>query len=266
MGTQMMLRADRIIDVNASVGHWPFRVLSHNTPQGLVELMDTHGIAQAWVASLDCVLNREMKTANLAFAEAVDPHRDRLLPCATVNPNFPDWESDVDLYLRELGMAGIRTYPNYHGYCLQDTCFGELLDCARQEVVPLQVAVRVTDERMHHPLMKVPAVDLAGMQSQLERADGVSIVLLNVRNQEFSAAARLAEDHPGIFIEISHVEFIGGVARLFERFPEDQVLFGSHAPLLYPLSAVYKLQEADLTEEQLGKLGAGNAARLTARL
>jgi len=255
-----METAERLIDVNASVGHWPFRMLRHNTPEGLMALMDAHGIGKAWVASLDCVLNREVKTANLALAEAIARHRGRLAPFATVNPNFPTWDADIDLYLGDLGMAGLRTYPNYHGYTLGDACFGELLACAEERGVPLQTALRVADERMHHPLMKVPPVDLGDLEDHLDQAKNAKIVLLNVRQPELATAARLAGAHSGVFIEISHVESIGGVGRLFERFPEEQVLFGTHAPLLYPLSAVHKLREADLTAEQLDRVSGNNAA------
>jgi predicted TIM-barrel fold metal-dependent hydrolase len=260
----MAIQNSGTIDVNASLGNWPFRLLRHNTPEGSLRLMDAHDIWQAWVASLDCVLNRELKTANLALAEATTPYRDRLVPFAVVNPNFPGWEADVEFFVREIGMAGIRTHPNYHTYTLSDPCFGELLACAEQYGVPLQIAIRVADERMHHPLVKVPPVDLGGLEGQLAGSGSVSIILLNVRQPELAAAAELAEAHPGVYIEISHIEFIGGVARLFDRFPERQVLFGTHAPLLYPLSALHKLREGDLNPEQSAGILRANAEGILA--
>jgi len=178
-----------------------------------------------------------------------------------VNPNFPTWERDVALYLDELGMAGFRTYPNYHGYGLDAACFRELLACASERRVPLQVAIRVADERMHHPLLKVPAVDLAKLRPQLEDSPAAAVILLNLRQGEFAAAAEIAQAHERVFVEISHVEIMGGVGRLLDRVPEQQVLFGTHAPLLYPESAVLKLQEADLTDEQHQRIGSGNASQ-----
>lgn len=253
-----------LIDVNASLGNWPFRLLRHNTPEGMLALMDAYGIAEAWVASLDCVLNRELKTANLALADAVAPRRDRLVPFAVVSPAFPGWEADAELYLRDLSMAGIRTYPNYHGYGLADPCFTRLLARVREWRALLQIAARVADERMHHPLVMVPPVDLSELDGQVGESDTAEIILLNVRQPELAAAAGLAQAHPGVFIETSHIESIGGVARLFERFPEGQVLFGTHAPLLYPLSAVHKLKEAELSPGQLDKIGAANAREIVA--
>ena len=248
-----------IIDVNASLGNWPFRTLRNNTPEGLLSLMDANGISQAWVASFDCVLNREPKTANTALAELVASHRDRLIPFAVIDPNFPTWERDIDFYLDELGMAGIRTYPNYHQYALDDACFGELLDCVRERGVPLEVAVRVADERMHHPLVKVPAVEIPRLECQLDRLGDAKVIFINVRHNEFPAVAQLAQQTPNIFVEISHAETIGGVAGVLERLGQNQVLFGTHSPLLYPVSAILKLKEADISDEQRVSICSGNA-------
>jgi len=251
-----------IIDVNASLGNWPFRMLKHNTPEGLLELMDAAGIAQAWIASFDAVLNREPKTANLALAEATAGHRDRLTPLAVVNPSLPTWDRDIDLYLNDLGMAGIRVYPNYHGYAADAPCLGELLACAGERGAPVEIAVRVADERMHHPLVKVPAVDVAKIETHLSNAGRTSIVFINLRANEFAAAAKLAQARPNVFVEISHAEQVGSVSRLLQQFPVEQVLFGSHAPLLYPTSAIFKLRESDLNDEQLAAIANGNARRI----
>lgn len=250
------------IDVNASLGNWPFRMLPNNTPDALLRLMDANGIEKAWVASFDCVLNREGKTANLALAEAVAPHLDRLTPFAAVNPAFPTWDADIDFYLDELGMAGIRTYPNYYGYGLDEACFGDLLDCARRRGIPLEIAVRVADERMHHPLVKVPAVEIPKFGRQLDRIGDAKIIFVNVRQSEFAAVAKLADGNSNIFVEISHVEGVGGVGPLIERFGDRQVLFGTHAPLLYATSAILKLAEADITDAQRENVCSANAERI----
>jgi len=255
-----------IVDVNATLGVWPFRTLRNNTADSLVSLMDAKGISEAWVASFECVLNRESKTANIALAESTERHSDRLRPFATVNPNFPGWEADLAFYLDDLGVAGVRTYPNYHGYELDHPGFGELLDAVRQRGAPMEVAVRVADERMHHPLVKVPAVDLTRVPAGWPASADAEIVFVNVRQNEFRAVAGLADGRENVRVEISHAEGIGGVGGLFDLFAETQVLFGTHAPLLYPDSALLKLREADLTEAQLEALCFRNAARVLKRL
>ena len=77
-----------IIDVNAWVGHWPFRRLRHNTVQGLLRLMDRSGIDRAVVASIHGVFYRDAHSANEELARQVLRHRDRLIPFATLNPTL----------------------------------------------------------------------------------------------------------------------------------------------------------------------------------
>ncbi len=251
-----------LIDVNASLGHWPFRLLRRNTPETILPWLEDAGVRQAWTASLDAVLNREPKTANLALAEATEAFRPRLVPFAVINPALPSWERDVDLYLNELGMAGFRVYPNYHQYALDAGCFRELLACAAERGVPLQIAVRLADERMHHPLVKTPAVELPPLQGAWDAAADAKLILLNVRQHEFPAAIQLIQSRPNGFVEISHLEIIGGLDRLVRHLPAERILFGTHAPLLYPHSAALKLRESDLPAETLERIGFRNAAAL----
>ena len=79
-----------IIDVNAWVGHWPFRRLRHNTVPGLLRLMDRSGIDRAVVASIHGVFYRNVHPANEELARQVLRHRDRLIPFATLNPAYRD--------------------------------------------------------------------------------------------------------------------------------------------------------------------------------
>src|SRR2546423_12597361 len=48
-----------IIDVNASLGHYAFRALRHNTAATLLELMDRNGIVKAVVSSLPALFYRD---------------------------------------------------------------------------------------------------------------------------------------------------------------------------------------------------------------
>jgi predicted TIM-barrel fold metal-dependent hydrolase len=61
------------------------------------------------------------------------------------------------------------------------------------------------------------------------------------------------------------LEGVGGVANLLANLPAERVLFGSHAPFFYFESAMLKLKESPLTEEQLRALRSGNAFSLLAQ-
>jgi predicted TIM-barrel fold metal-dependent hydrolase len=61
------------------------------------------------------------------------------------------------------------------------------------------------------------------------------------------------------------LEGVGGVANLLAKTPLSRVLFGSYAPLFYFESALLKLQESPLSDEQLGAIRCENARRLLAK-
>jgi uncharacterized protein len=56
-------------------------------------------------------------------------------------------------------MPGIRLHPNYHGYRLDDPLAAELFDLAAEQRMIVQVAIRMDDIRVQHPLMQIPDVD-----------------------------------------------------------------------------------------------------------
>ena len=63
----------------------------------------------------------------------------------------------------------------------------------------------------------------------------------------------------GVWLDIAMLEGVGGVEGLLKDWPADRVVFGSHAPFFYWESARLKLQESELTPDQLAAITHGNA-------
>ncbi len=139
-----------IIDVNTYVGHWPFRQLRRNTAQALVKQMDGHGIDRAVVSSVHGIFYKDAHAANEELAKETRRFRDRLIPFATLNPTYAGWEEDLRRCAQDLGLCGIRLYPQYHGYGLTDTAGLELVDAASELGWTIQVPMRVVDRRQRH--------------------------------------------------------------------------------------------------------------------
>ena len=68
-----------------------------------------------------------------------------------------------------------------------------------------------------------------------------------------------------VYVEISMLEGVGGVANLLAQVPLNRVLFGSHAPFFYFQAALLKLKESPLPEQQLQAIRRENARRLLAK-
>src|SRR6185295_12969376 len=84
-----------IIDVNACLGHYPFRSLRFNRAETMVDLMDRNGIDRAVVSSLHAVFYRDAHRGNEELFEETKAHRARLIPVATLNPKYVGWGHDL---------------------------------------------------------------------------------------------------------------------------------------------------------------------------
>src|SRR5690554_1232040 len=96
------------IDINAYVGHWPFKQMKHNTCQALLERMDQFGVDVSMVANLNGIFYKNTQAANLELyeeAKANDPNGDRLVLFSIINPIYPAWRNDLQECAR-MGMKG----------------------------------------------------------------------------------------------------------------------------------------------------------------
>jgi len=258
--------AEGLIDVNVYLSRWPLRRLPGEDTADLVAKLRRYGVAQAWVGSLDALLHRDMAAVNTRLADECRRHGDGLLvPFGSVNPKLPDWQDDLRRCVEEHRMPGIRLHPNYHGYTCDDSDFARLLQLAAERGLLVQLALIMEDERTMHPLLRVEPTSVTGLSGLLKRTPGLRLVLLN--SQRFLRGKALADLLAAgeVYVEIAMLEGVGGVANLLAQTPVSRVLFGSHAPLFYFESALLKLQESPLSDEQLGAIRGANARRLLAK-
>lgn len=254
-----------MIDVNAYLGRWPFRHLPLEETDRLIAKLTSLGIRRAWVSPFEALLHRDVSGVNARLVGECRKYPEFLVPFGMVNPALPGWQSDLRRCAEEYGMPGIRLFPGYHGYPLDDPRFEELLDLAGEHRVIVQIAVTMEDDRTQHPLMQVPAVDVKPLPKFLKGRPELNVMLLNAfktvsRQQagELAAAGRVS-------FEIAMLEGIGGVERLLETVPLDRLLLGTYAPFFIPESALLKLQESELGETRRTALASGNAERLLSR-
>lgn len=251
-----------LIDVNVNLSRWPTRRVPEDETVNLVAKLRAHGVVEAWAGSFDGLLHKDLAGVNARLTRECRAQESiRLLPFGSVNPLLPDWEEDLRRCAEEHRMPGIRLHPNYHGYKLDHPAFARLLKLATERRLIVQLAVVMEDERMMHPLLQVPPVDMAPLAALVKATPGLRLVLLNALRTVRGEA--LVQFRTGeVYVEIAQLEGVGGVAGLLNQFPLDRVLFGSHAPLFYFESALLKLQESALSEPQLKAVREENVRRL----
>ncbi len=252
-----------MVDVNVSLSRWPFRHLPHDELPKFVEKLQAVGVTQAWAGSFDGLFHKDVAGVNARLADDCRQSPSRLLrPFGTINPMLPDWHEDLRRCVEVHRMAGIRLHPNYHGYQLDDPVCAELLALAARRQLLVQLAVRVEDPRVQHPLMRVPDVDTRPLAGLVDNCRQLQVVLLNslqtLRGETLQTLAATGR----VYFEIATLEGVGGIARLLKQIPPDQLLLGSHFPFFILESALLKLRESDLAADQLAAIMHGNARRL----
>lgn len=256
---------DGLIDVNVSLSRWPLRRVRFDDAAGLAAMLGRQGVARAWAGSFDALLHKDLAAANARLADDCRRSGDgRLVPFGSVNPKLPDWEEDLRRCVEVHRMPGLRLYPNYHGYKLDDPEFGRLAGLARDLGLVVEVALIMEDRRMMHPLLQVEPADATPLVDVLKSTPGLRLVLLNaLRTVKAPLLAELVGAGE-VYVDIAMLDGVQALAELLTRVPAARVLFGSYAPLFVFEAAPLKLLETPLGEDVLKAVRFENARRLLA--
>lgn len=252
-----------IIDVNVNLSRWPARRLPWDETPLLVDKLREAQVARAWASSFDALLHRDIAGVNERLTAECQKYGTGLLVAfGAVNPTLPDWVDDLRRCHEEHGMPGIRLFPSYHGYTLDEPLFEELLARAEERGLIVQLAVRMEDDRTQHPRLRAPDVDTEPLVELLAARPRLKFVILNgLRSLRGNDLKRLT-NAGDVYFEIAMLEGIGGISRLLESIPVDRVLFGSYFPFFYLEAALLKLRESSLAPAQLEAITRENAERL----
>jgi uncharacterized protein len=251
-----------LIDTNIHLHRWPFLRLNLDAADPLVARLQRFGISTAWAGSYDALLHRDVAAVNSRLVRDCSRHP-LLQAIGTVNPSLPDWEEDLRRCAEDHQMPGIRLYPNYHGYQLSDPKFERLLREASQRGLFVQIAVMMEEERTQHPLLQIPHVNTAPLPDVLKRIPNARVILQNCfRAVRGGLLLRLLATKR-VWFDISTVEGMAGINKLLKTIPVSRLLFGSHAPLYIPESALLKLQESELSDAQQKAIRHANAASIS---
>jgi hypothetical protein len=242
-----------LIDTNVHLSHWSTRHSWATTPDTLAAKLRRHDVTSAWVGSYDGVLHSDLAGANARLATACATHGELLRPFGTVNPTFPDWEDDVRRCHEVHRMPGVRLFPSYHGYQLDDPRFARLLDLATQRRLLVQIVVTVEDDRSQNPALTAAPVQAAPLADVLERIQGARVMLLNSTSRLLGSGIPLVQrlTKAGVRFEIATLEGVAGIEGLLQKVPDIRLCFGSHTPYFYFEAALLKLEESALTPPQL---------------
>ena len=240
-----------IFDVNVWLGVWPFRSLRDNTAETLISRLDRAGIDMAAVSQIEAVFHRNTQPANERLAESLSGCTDRLLPMASINPMFPDWEQDLRVCHETLGMRGVRIFPQYHDYPADGADARAVVSACAERDLPVTIHHRIEDVRQRHWMDPGRMVDLTQVANLISAVPEATIIVSNARgintspicNNEDIRGGRwyfdlsLAEVH---YCLHHSIDAMTDLAAFIEQGGADHLVFGSHLPFSYVGPALVK--------------------------
>lgn len=252
-----------IIDVNACLGHYPFRRLRFNTAPTLIDLMDRSGITHAVISSLHAAFYRDAHRGNEELFEAARAHPRRLIPIAIANPAYVGWQRDLAESVEQWKSKAVMLVPEHHGYSLTDERGTAVLARIAEYGVPVVLMQRYEDRRQRHHWDRAEDLTAATLFEVAKRHPTLKFLLINWgaldgrKLVDAGLKGRVLLDFTRL-----HVMMRKEVPKLIETIGIESIAFGSHMPFDYVGPTLVKLAnlEQRLPAADFEKVAWRNAA------
>lgn len=244
----------QMTDLNCDCGPFAFREHAVTTAAELREALRALGITRAVVGSAAAITYASPHPANERLAAELAALADpALVPAAVLNPHYPGAPADLQR-CADLGFRALKLYPTYHAYDVTSHETLRLMEEAGERGWPVLLNVRVEDERHHHPLMQVAPLPMEAAITAARNVPGVKIVLCSGNNGEIARfLGEVARDD--VYAELSWIKGpLNATEDLVEKVGSRQLLFGSHLPFSMAQTALAKVREAFISDEQKADL------------
>jgi predicted TIM-barrel fold metal-dependent hydrolase len=249
------------IDVNASLGSYPWRRVPGTSPSALRAAMDRTGIDSAWIFHLPGIAWRDPMEGNPWLLD-VCSHEPRFSPVPAIHPGLPDWERELER-LQQAQVKIVRADPTWYGLAPAGTEMRALARAATRLGLPLMMAVRFEDGRQRHLLDRAEELPAAAVRTLVREDPRVRLVITHadrsfIDEVHFGSTPAEAER---IWWDISwvwgppedHLE------TLLETVGPARFLLGSGQPLRLPETPLARLDLLELSAADRARIESGNA-------
>lgn len=248
------------LDVNAFLGHYPYRQVSGGSPSGLLEAMDRTGIARAWISNLAAVFWKDPAAGNDVLYRCAR-EEPRFTPVPAVHPGLPDWKSRLDEAVSRRAPA-VRADPGFYGLDPAGVEMRTLSGACADAGLPLVMAVRLEDGRQRHPNDRSAELDAAAIRALLRSHPAARLIVTHADREivEQVHFGSTPEEAGRILWDLS---WLWGppedhLALLLETVGTERFAFGTGMPLRIPEASVAKLDLLDLPAEGRARIEHGN--------
>lgn len=240
------------VDVNSLVGHWPFRKLYKNTFEDLKSAHEENSIDYGYVASLDSIFYNDPFEGDAELHNIIDGSKYKHV--LTINPLLPNFEYDLKRGIEKFDIRGVKVYPTYHDYNLDNRDFLRLCNMLKEYNLPLFLPLRMEDIRMNH-IIRPQNLALYDIQAFLVDHMDNTVVLLTAYSGELAGLKDLINESPNFFFDTSGLkDGLFKIERLLGDFSAEKILYGSLYPLYAMKSTKLLIDWADISKDTKDKI------------
>lgn len=246
-----------LIDVNASYGPWPFTPLSCETLKELDQHLAKHGISKALVSPLRAIFYDDPHSTNLELLRQSRRYS-RLVPIPTLNPSLADCIENLEHYRSQYDIKAVKLYPNFHNYPLISKRCSRLLSYLEKARLPLILNFRVEDERHLYHALKLKSVSIVQTKHLAKRYAKLKLLCVGLSLDEIKS---FDTSFPNIRFDLSFADWYRLIPTLLEHLRPEQLMFGSHTPLMVTEANIYKLKVSPIDKRIQQQIEGENAQK-----
>lgn len=264
-----------LLDINASIGHWPFMQRRYNNCDALLGRMNQFGVDVSVISNMNGIFYKNTQPANQELHDEISSDRrfsDRFIPFAVINPIYAGWEDDLETCITKMGMMGVSLYPKYHDYEISDPSLIELVKRARDYGIPVAFKIRMIDSRIRS-WMDIPQVvhstipewRVRDIVPLVKAVPDAKYLILNVANDIMVSDEDMELFKRADILFDTSGRQVNRLGELLNIYGPGKFAFGTHSPILDYLTGMLRieaLREDEADEETRELLRSGNAKRL----
>jgi uncharacterized protein len=257
-----------LLDINASVGHWPFQHYNYNTCESLLDRMNKYGVNVAVISNLNGIFYKNTQSANEELYSEINSDKrfgDRFIPFAVINPIYAGWREDLSVCSGKFGFKGVRLYPLYHDYELTDPLCIELVCAARDTGMVIAFTLRMVDSRPRSWMDIQKEWRLKDIIPVVKAVPDAKYMILNVANStELTDDETKLLQNADVLLDTSG-RALSDLGGLLKKFGNQKFAFGTHSPILDYVTGrlrIESLRETEADEKIKELLRSSNAKRM----
>ena len=257
-----------LIDINAHVGHRPFKQLKNNTCATLLERMNRFGVDISVISNLNGVFYKDTQAANEELLDEIKSKKgfgNRFVPFAVLNPIYAGWQNDLEICSTKMGMKGICLYPLYHDYEITDPACVELVKRARDNGMIVTFTHRIVDSRQRSWMDISKEWTLKDIMPIIKEVPDAKYFIVNTANSIIvnDEETELLKKTDMLFDTSGRI--LSKLGEMIKRYGKDKFALGTHSPVLDYLSGLLRIEslsKSEADEETKELLRSGNAKRI----